>query len=628
MPQAVPVSGPQPSSAGPSTIWRLLPPGAIRPTGWLLDQLRLQAAGQTGRLEEVWADVGPDSGWRGGPGECWERGPYYLDGLVPLAHVLDDAGLKALAQPWIESMLAGQRADGWFGPAGNDDWWPRMVAAKVLTQHADATGDPRVVPFLQRYFAYQREHVGQRPLSGWARARGADNVLSIMWLHGRAPDEGLLDLARLVLSQTDDWVRFLTEDLPSGPTRAFDHLTHCVNVAMGLKTAAVASLVDGQDRSAETAAMFAALDREHGLVHGAHSGDEWLAGREPHHGVETCEVVELMFTLEQLVAILHDGRYADRLELMAYNLLPASSDPRMLADQYHQQANQIEVSFADRDWTFAGPDANVFGLEPHFGCCTANLHQGWPKLVRSLWLQEDDDVLVAVSYAPCTVCADVGGAKVVLDVATTYPFTETVAIRVGVDRPATFGLRLRIPGWCTAPRLVVAGVDHDATPGPDGYLLVARTWSDGDLVTLTLPMALRIEPRDAGAVGVRLGPLVLVHGVGEIWRPVPDHAGLAEWEISPRSFWNRGLWIDDPAGIQSWPIIRSPVGPVPFTASQAPVRVFGQGAQVREWLVVQGSAGQIPAGPVPTTMPQQEISLVPYGCARIRVAEFPTVVIR
>ena len=61
-----------------------LPLGAIEPKGWLRNQLEIQAAGLTGHLDEFWKDVGPDSGWLGGAGESWERGPYYLDGSCRL----------------------------------------------------------------------------------------------------------------------------------------------------------------------------------------------------------------------------------------------------------------------------------------------------------------------------------------------------------------------------------------------------------------------------------------------------------------------------------------------------------------------------------------------------------------
>src|SRR5258708_16073059 len=92
-----------------------LPLGSIRPAGWLSTQLRIQAAGLTGHLDEFWPDLA-DSAWIGGKGEGWERGPYWLDGLVPLAFLLDDERLKQKAQHWITSILDHQQEDGWLRP--------------------------------------------------------------------------------------------------------------------------------------------------------------------------------------------------------------------------------------------------------------------------------------------------------------------------------------------------------------------------------------------------------------------------------------------------------------------------------------------------------------------------------
>ena len=60
---------------------------SVKPKGWLLNELKLQAAGLSGHLDEFWPDLGPNSGWLGGGGESWERGPYFLDGLVPLGYL-------------------------------------------------------------------------------------------------------------------------------------------------------------------------------------------------------------------------------------------------------------------------------------------------------------------------------------------------------------------------------------------------------------------------------------------------------------------------------------------------------------------------------------------------------------
>ena len=94
-----------------------LPLGAIKPEGWLKLQLQTQVTGLTGHLDEAYPNVvGKRNAWLGGDGDAWERGPYWIDGLLPLAYILDDQELKDKAQVWVEAILGSQKEDGYFGP--------------------------------------------------------------------------------------------------------------------------------------------------------------------------------------------------------------------------------------------------------------------------------------------------------------------------------------------------------------------------------------------------------------------------------------------------------------------------------------------------------------------------------
>lgn len=186
------------------TAFSPLPLGQISPTGWLRRQLRIQADGLSGHLDEFWPDVGPTSGWLGGSGESWERGPYFVDGLLPLAWQLDDEVLKAKAMRFIDWTLDHQAPSGMIGPSANDDWWPRMVMCKVLAQYHDATGDSRVIPVLTRYFHYQLEALPTRPLIDWGKFRWQDEVLVVEWLYESTGDASLLRLATLLEQQGYD----------------------------------------------------------------------------------------------------------------------------------------------------------------------------------------------------------------------------------------------------------------------------------------------------------------------------------------------------------------------------------------------------------------------------------------
>lgn len=88
-----------------SNAFYKLPLGSIRFGRWLKRQFEIQANGLSGQLDETWADVGPQSGWLGRAGEPWEHGPYFVDGLLPLAYLLKDARLKNKAQRFVHWTL-------------------------------------------------------------------------------------------------------------------------------------------------------------------------------------------------------------------------------------------------------------------------------------------------------------------------------------------------------------------------------------------------------------------------------------------------------------------------------------------------------------------------------------------
>jgi len=210
----------------------MLPLGAIKPQGWMLEQLVSMKNGLTGKLDEVYPEVvGDRNGWLGGDGDGWERGPYWIDGLLPLAYILEDDELIAKVKPWIEWTLANQMESGYLGPipfeeepeyeegiqrGQRKDWWPKMVMLKVLQQYFTATRDKRVITALTNYFSYQLKELPETPLDNWtfwADRRGGDNLQVVYWLYNITGDEFLLELSELIAEQTFPWTDvFLNEE--------------------------------------------------------------------------------------------------------------------------------------------------------------------------------------------------------------------------------------------------------------------------------------------------------------------------------------------------------------------------------------------------------------------------------
>lgn len=625
-----------------------LPLGAVKPEGWLKEQLYKMKDGMTGHLDELYPEVmGSRNGWLGGDGDVWERGPYWIDGLLPLAYILEDESLIAKVQPWIEWTLQSQRQDGYFGPSkdrepetglqrtNSQDWWPKMVVLKFMQQYYEATEDERVIPFMTNYFKYQLQELPETPLNNWTRwgqYRGGDNLMIVYWLYNITGDKFLLELGDIINEQTLDW----TNSFADGNMLNSLFSVHCVNLAQGMKQPLIRYQATKDTKHIDAVnKAYADLKRAHGWPNGLYGADELLHYGNPTHGSELCTAVELMFSLEKMIEITGNVSWADWLERVTFNALPTQVTDNYDARQYYQQLNQVEVSHHPRNFvtSYNGTD-QLFGLLTGYPCCTSNLHQGWPKFTKHLWYASEDNGLAALVYSPNTVTAKVGsGVTVSIQEKTNYPFEEEITFEINIideEEKVEFPLHLRIPEWCEMATIKINNEVWSQSEG-NQVIRINREWKSGDIVELVLPMKVDISRWYEGSAAVERGPLLYALRMEENWTKVKsDNPRYGEWyyEVHSDTPWNYCLMEEsiNPENVKSgFQVIKKEMNGYPWNVKNAPIEIKTKGKRINEWQLYNGSAGPLPFSVQyqAETLPEEEITLIPYGCTTLRITEFP-----
>jgi uncharacterized protein len=632
-----------------------LPLGAVKPSGWLKSQLEAQAAGLSGNLDDFWPDL-KNSAWHGGNGDAWERGPYFLDGLVPLAYLLNDSRLIDKVQKWIEPIIASSSDSGWYGPAKNKDRWPLSVANKALMQYYEATGDKRALDVITKYFRYLHNTPPDWPHKDWRGVRAMENAVTGYWLYRQTGEKWILETIETIQKNGADWTSYY-EKFPWDSAAAVDKkiphdgtpegmTAHGVNNAMAIKYPGLWYQQSMDQRFMD--AVFSGIekyDKNHGQAGGKFSADEHLAGNSPVQGTELCTVVENMFSLEELYEIFGTNKLADRLELLTYNALPGATSPDMWSHLYDQQSNQVIVSVAKRDWSSNDDYSNIYGFMPNFGCCLANMHQGWPKFVESMWMATNDNGLALVTYGPSVIKAKVAkGKEVTITEETNYPFNGSIKLTIKTEKPVRFPVELRIPGWADSVTVIYKSARVNVRGGLTCKLY--ERWKDGDHISIEIPMRLRVEKRYNNSLTLLRGPLCFSLRIDKEYKSIKanydnyGYKGSVDWEIKPKSPWNYGLMIDKNDIKRGFKIEENPVGNLPFadkgdkiwsadsnkyvtSLTDAPVVITARGIKIPEWVIKDNSADVPPLSPVKPEGDPEIIKLVPYGCARLRITEFP-----
>ncbi|WP_346238367.1 beta-L-arabinofuranosidase domain-containing protein [Niabella insulamsoli] len=633
-------------------IYLELPIGAIQPKGWLKEMLLRQKSGATGKLDELYPSVmGKRNGWLGGDGDQWERGPYWIDGLLPLAYILDDKNLIQKVKPWIEWAINSQQPDGYFGPSkdytyepglqrdNSRDWWPKMVMLKVLKQYYMATGDKRVINLFTKYFQYQLKELPAKPLDHWtfwSRFRAADNLMVVYWLYNITGDRFLLELANLIHQQTFDFTNaFLHSDLLSRTGSI-----HGVNLAQGIKSPVIyyqqrqePKYLDAFDKALTD------LKKFNGTANGLYGGDEALHGNNPTQGAELCSAVELMFSLESALQITGRVAYADHLERIAFNALPSQTTEDHMEHQYFQQANQVMITRHNRNFDVNHNGTDIcYGILMGYPCCTSNMHQGWPKFTQNLWYATADKGLAAFVYAASEVKTTVANHQAITIKETTdYPFEDRVAFEMHFDdhkSEITFPFHLRVPGWCKTATVTLNGEPYAQAEGGTLFKLY-RKWKSGDKVVLQMPMHIFKDTWYENSISVERGPLVYALKIGEQETRVknvkdPQQHGDSYLEIKPATPWNYGLNAVSAADFpKQFTVDQKAVGAYPWTAAAAPITLKTKGRRIPEWQLYNEMSGPIPYSIMYNEGIEKQkeaaITLIPYGCTRLRISQFPVV---
>ncbi|MGQ9622056.1 MAG: glycoside hydrolase family 127 protein [Candidatus Caldatribacteriaceae bacterium] len=226
---------------------------------------------------------------------------------------------------------------------------------------------------------------------------------------------------------------------------------------------------------------------------------------------ETCASIGLIFWAHRMLHLEPNRDYADVMERALYNgfLSGMSCDG---TSYFYVNPLEVWPEAVKKRWDLRHV---LFVRQPWFpcACCPPNIARLIASLPRYLYSQDKDTLYVHL-FAESKAETVIGNTKVTLFQRTHYPWEEEVVIEVVPEKPLSFALCLRIPGWCREPELEVAGEKMDLSCLEKGYAVVQRVWQKGDAVRLRLPMPIERVRADsrvcaaAGRVALQRGPVV------------------------------------------------------------------------------------------------------------------------
>lgn len=632
----------------------------IEPRGWLHEFLVRQREGLTGHIEEtgypfntgMWTgriqldphtekekersfsadgvEEKPDTGVFWWP---YEQTGYYIDGTIKAGYLLGDSFLINRAREQIEYNLDNPREDGRMAPAkmiGRWHNWPYAGFFRSFMTEYQVSGDERIIEAMHRHYLTFSAEDFQDELD-------VCNVEELCWLFEKTGDTSLLQMAEEAYALNSSRRENRNRDgrnMVFTSDRKPDY--HGVVYFEIVKIPALLYSCTGKEAYLDEALQgIEKMERYNMLASGVPSTTEHLNGTSVRAGHESCNLATLPYTYGIMLRTTGEPAWADKIEKAVFNAGIGAITKNFTAHQYFSAPNQVIVTL----------NSNHFGYYPtnlaycpgHIvSCCTGNIHRFMPYYIMQMWLKTKNNGIAAALYGPSEISTRAGEANVPVTIKqhTHYPFDEAIEFEISTEEKTEFEFQLRIPSWCKDPEISLNGTKLEENIEPGTFYTLHREFSDGDRITLSLPMNIETTKWPGQGVSFERGPIVYSYPVPDSTVLRPDFEKASEnfpaCEFYPAGAWQYSPLLDGTNGIK---MVRNDKSSYPWDPDAPPVKLIIGARKIKNWdlkKVREEKNGEIhyetPGFPEDPVFSEQiqNIELIPYGCTYLRLTVFPT----
>jgi len=298
------------------------------------------------------------------------------------------------------------------------------------------------------------------------------------------------------------------------------------------------------------------VERESMLPDGVPTSAEFLLGADVSHSHETCDVVDLTWTLHHYLAVTGEAEWADKIEKAIYNAGMGAITKDFRSLQYFSSVNQfIATGTSNHNIYKYGSTWMAYRPIHETECCSGNVNRMLPNMVSRMWMTDNEGGAVATIYGSSSARFETAGGNLTITCATDYPFDEVLTFSVSGQQGAAIPLTLRIPTWCKQASVSVNGTAVGIPLEAGIFVRLPEAVWNGDVITLTLPMTVETHKIEGQGICFQRGSLLFSYAIPQQMTEVtegyecmhgkkPENPDFKCWNITPTGNFNYAYATD------------------------------------------------------------------------------------